>query len=152
MFNPQPHPEKKAKSKSTIAKVSNKSKYLCSDGKMVSQQFINSRLASMRREVTILKTPMRCQAYPTEQANDFDHTISQKRCKQLGKTELIWATENIAISSRFAHTCWENYASGEFEDHKNVIERMLFVKKHDPETFEKRFQRLSNYKVMIAVR
>jgi hypothetical protein len=151
MFNPQPKEEKKEKSRTAIKKVSNVNKYRCSDGHIVSQRFINSRLSSMRIRM-IMENELMCQAYPSEKANDFDHTISQKRCKQLGKTELIWSPENISISSRLAHAEWECYASGAFEEHTNVVERMLFVKARDTEMFEKRFQRLSNYKVMKALK
>ena len=147
MYNPQPKPVKAVKAKSTIKKVSAKPKFFCSNGDIVSQLNINNRLADMRKDMMIKDLLTICQAYQIE-ANDFDHTISQKRCKELNKTELIWNPDNISISSRLAHTEWENYASGEFEDHKNVVIRMKYVKLHDHEMFQKRFNRLSNYNIM----
>ena len=152
MFNPQPKPVKKPKSNNSLKKVSSKKNNKCSDGSMVSQQFINSKLSKLRKSISKKIESKRCEAYPQLEANDLDHTISQKRCKHLGKSELIWDVKNMSISSREAHIEWENFASGEFEDHNNVIKRMLFVKKHDPEMFEKRYQRLSNYKIMIALK
>jgi hypothetical protein len=139
MFNPQPKPEKKPKNKATIKKVSNVKKYRCSDGTIVSQVYINQMLSA--------NVPV----HPNWLI-DRDHTISQKRCKELNKTELIWSLDNVVYSLRDIHKEWECYASGAFEEHTNVVERMLFVKEHDPEMFEKRFQRLSNYKVMKAIR
>jgi hypothetical protein len=81
---------------------------------------------------------LRCDAYPTLQWDDHDHTISQKRCKELGKTELIGDYENIEYSSRKAHMEWESYKSGLFVKHANFDRRMAFVKEHDPEGWEKR--------------
>ena len=81
-------------------------------------------------------------------AIEIDHTIAKARCKQLGKTELIWDRDNTSDSCRECHEEWERYANGAFEDHKNVVVRMKFMKIHDPERYEKRFQRLSNYKLI----
>ena len=92
-----------------------------------------------------------CQCCQQEIAVDHDHTISQARCKTLHKTELIWDSDNWSSSCRECHKEWESYKSGRFEEHKNVIQRMLFVKEHDPEGFRKRYAHLSNYKVMKAL-
>lgn len=125
--------------------TSKKIRYRCSDGTMVTQDTIDRK----RREVyRTMMERSRCSAYPWEMANDHDHTISQARCKKLGKTELIWDTNNIELTCREAHKEWESYRSGIFETHDNIIRRMLYVKKHDPENFEKRYQCLSNYRIM----
>lgn len=118
-------------------------KYYCSNGDRVSQATINRRLSQCYRK-------MGNPGFPSHR--DHDHTISQARCKQLHKTELIWDQYNIEFSERQTHTEWESYRSGSFEEHSNVIKRMLFVKKHDREGFMKRFLCLSNYKVMEAVK
>ena len=73
---------------------------------------------------------------------DHDHTISQKRCKQIGKPELIWDERNIVYSSRTAHMEWESYKDGMFAKHKNFHERMAFLKEHDIEGWEKRMMAL----------
>lgn len=70
--------------------------------------------------------------------DDHDHTISQKRCKELGKPELITNVDNFEYSCRQCHTEWESYKSGEFIKHKNFERRMAFVKLHDPEVWERR--------------
>lgn len=143
-FRPNPKPVPKEKVKKGIAKVSNKAKFTCSDGTKVSQAYINRKLSE-------IECVGQCEAYPSERAVDRDHTLAQRRCKELSKSELIWDTGNIAMSSRLAHCEWEAYKSGTFEDHANVVERMLYVKKHDPETFIKRKMCISNYKVLKAI-
>jgi len=135
-----------------MKKVSSKKKYRCSDGEMVSQAQINSRLKKAYEEIEMLCPTGICQAYNHMKADDHDHTISQKRCKELGKTELIWDIDNIEFSCREAHMEWESYKSGYFEDHANVIKRMLYVKKHDTEGFEKRMIHMNNYKIMKTLR
>ena len=143
-FRPDPKPVPKEKAKKGIPKVSNKAKFTCSDGTKVSQAYINRKLSE-------IECVGMCEAYPSERAIDRDHTLAQRRCKELSKSELIWDTGNIAMSSRLAHCEWEAYKSGAFEDHANVVERMLYVKKHDPETFIKRKMCISNYKVLKAI-
>lgn len=143
-FTSYPKPVPKEKVKKGIAKVSNKAKFTCSDGTKVSQAYINRKLS----EIGCMGM---CEAYPIFPAMDKDHTIPQATCKNLHKTELIWDTANIAFSSRAAHMEWQSYAKGRFEDHANVVERMLYVKKHDPETFIKRKMCISNYKVLKAI-
>lgn len=123
------------KEKKPIRNVSSTKKFTCSDGTKVSQSQINARLAKI----------------PSKNGFDKDHTISQQRCKQLHKTELIWDIENIEYSTRQIHEEWERYHSGIFEEHKNVIKRMRYVKKHDPEMFKKRLDRISNYKILKAL-
>lgn len=138
----QPGPDPKVKRKRKIT-------YKCSDGTRVGQDQIDRRLTKLYAN---MPTQKRCSAYPLQMANDHDHTISQARCKQLGKTELIWDPDNIEFSSRISHMEWESYRSGKFEEHQNVIRRMKYVKMHDPEGFEKRYQHLSNYRIMKALK
>lgn len=137
---PNLKPETKKKRKIT---------YKCSDGTRVTQDQIDRRRTKLYANMPTMK---RCAAYPHLMANDHDHTISQARCKTLGKTELIWDPDNVEFSSRIAHKEWESYRGKDFEDHQNVVRRMLFVRKHDPEGFEKRYQQLSNYRIMKALK
>ena len=137
---PCPKPETKKKRKIT---------YKCSDGTRVTQDQIDRKRTKLYAN---MPTMQRCAAYPDLMANEHDHTISQFRCKQLGKTELIWDPDNVEFSSRIAHNEWESYRGKDFEDHQNVVRRMKYVKKHDPEGFEKRYQQLSNYRIMKALK
>lgn len=127
-------------------------KYHCSNGERVSQATIDKRRKEAYEKMAQEHSIAICGAYPDRLAKDHDHTISQARCKQLRKAELIWDTDNIEFSSREAHESWESYKSGIFEEHANVIRRMLFMKKHDPERFEKRMQCLSDYKLIKTLR
>lgn len=138
MFKPDPKVKKKRSPT-----------YKCSDGTRVTQSQIQTRLSNVYK---IMEIQHNCTAYPNLQANDHDHTISQARCKQLHKTELIWDINNIEFSSRLAHNEWESYKSGEFEEHENCYSRMIFTKKHDQERFEKRMQNLSDYQLIKRLR
>lgn len=80
---------------------------------------------------------------PPHTAHDLDHTISQKRCKELKKTELIWTEGNWSWSNREAHISWESYQvidrPPEFQYHQNFKKRMTFVAMHDYNGFMARF-------------
>ncbi len=60
-----------------------------------------------------------------------DHSISQKRCKELGKPELIYNLDNFEYSCANCHAAWEGFKSGEFRKHRNFESRMAFMKIHD---------------------
>ena len=115
--------------------------YLTSTGERITQTQINSRLAKMRNSMMHYYI---CQCCWVNQANDHDHTISQKRCKELHKTELIWDEANISFSCRGCHIIYENFKTGGFQLHKNWLKRILFIKLHDNETYMKRFYYLSD--------
>ncbi len=72
--------------------------------------------------------------------DDHDHTIAQKRCKEIGKPELIINVDNFEYSCRQCHIEWESYKSGEFRHHKNFARRMAFMKEHDYEGYVKRME------------
>lgn len=116
------------------------------------QSTINKKLSDLKKQWSIDDPYPVCECCESAPATDMDHSISQKRCKELGKYELIWDKENISRSCRSCHTTWESYKSGIFEDHANVIDRMKFVCKHDLETFEKRMQAMNNYEIMCFLR
>ena len=109
-----------------------------SDGTWIDSNNIRSKTkASYRRQER--EDPVEyCECCGAALADDHDHTISQKRCKELKKTELIWDPENWSRSCRRCHSEWESYKSGKFRNHKNYVKRMWFMKKHDPEGYRKR--------------
>ena len=109
-----------------------------SDGKRYSETMIRARYAKALKEKHQGNGPPMCEAYPNERAIHNDHTISQKRCKQLHKTELIWNPDNFVSSSARAHTEWEAIKGGEWIHHANCEQRLAFLKEHDPEGFESR--------------
>jgi len=148
MFRPYPKPEKKAKAKATkIKNVSNKRVHICSNGEVISQQQINDRLKKAY-QAKAQNATMICAGCGQSLADDNDHTISQKRCKQLHKTELIYDPENFEHSCRQCHVEWEQYKSGYFEEHNNAVKRMKYLKEHDTESFNKRIAYVSKSNIL----
>lgn len=74
------------------------------------------------------------------QAVHNDHTIPKARCKHIRKAELIYAEDNFVDSCEICHQQWESYQSGDWLNHKNCEERLRFLKKHDPEGYQKRVE------------
>lgn len=113
----------------------------CSDGTYVTGSQINRNYVKSKKEKYsgISYTPM-CEACEIERGNDNDHTIAQARCKIIHKTELIWHKGNYVWSCRKCHHQWENFKSGEWVHHKNVEQRLAFLKEHDPEGYTIRIE------------
>lgn len=109
--------------------------YTTSTGEKLTQKQINSRLSSTYKGMMLKYI---CEGCGSSEAVDHDHTISQKRCKELHMTEKIWDEENISFSCRACHHQWESYKSGAFSNHLNCEKRMLYVAAHDREGFIKR--------------
>lgn len=114
--------------------------YTCTNGERITEGNIRRRYAKAIREKHSGNGIPMCEAYPGERAVHNDHTISQKRCKQIHKTELIWNPENFVSSSARAHTEWEAIKGGEWIHHANVEQRLQFLKEHDPEGFNVRIE------------
>jgi len=106
-----------------------------SDGTSWTQSQIRTKLSKAYKGL-VLK--YRCEGCMNAVAQDHDHTISQSRCKQIHKTELIIDRENIEFSCRECHDQWEGYKSGKFANHANAVKRMLYTKIHDAEGYMKR--------------
>lgn len=127
--------------KSTIPNKTKSSKitkkFKTSNGEKVSQNQIESR-RSKAYERNTKPSEVMCQCCGKRLAQHRDHSISQARCKQLHKTELIWDPKNWSLSCAKSHHEWESYKSGDFKKHKNYSIRMNFVKLHDPEGYRKR--------------
>lgn len=109
--------------------------YLTVDGERVSQRVINSRLSATYKGMMLKYV---CEGCGIRNAQDHDHTISQKRCKELHKTELIWTEGNICFSCRQCHEEWEGYKSGAFEHHLNAKKRLTYTAIFDDEGIRKR--------------
>ena len=67
------------------------------------------------------------------------HTISRNRCKQIGKSELIYDKNNIEIecfgTSTSCHDIWEGAAMKYKMKLDNFDKKMLFIEQHDTERF-----------------
>lgn len=109
--------------------------YQCSNGERVTQSTID-RLYRQSKKGS--RHSFICESCLSSPSQDCSHTISQKRCKEIGKTELIWDEDNWSWDCRKCHEAWESYKSGEFRYHKNYDRRMAFIEKHDSEGYQKR--------------
>ena len=109
-----------------------------SDGSWMDSKNIRSKLKASYRSQERDDPVGLCECCNSSPADDHDHTISQSRCKQLHKAELIWDRDNWSRSCRDCHHEWESYKSGKFRKHKNYVKRMWFIRKHDPEGYRKR--------------
>lgn len=112
--------------------------YHTSTGERVTQGQIDARLKKSYRQnesdYVCQSRGVNCQTSPC----DHDHSISQKRCKELHKAELIYDPENWVISCRACHSEHESWKSGLNQLHKNYTKRMEYMKKHDPEGYRAR--------------
>lgn len=114
------------------------SKAYLSDGSWIDTKNIRIKLKTAYRAQEREDPVVSCECCGISPADDHDHTISQARCKQLKKAELIWDKENWSRSCRKCHMDWESYKSGRFRQHRNYIQRMWFMREHDPEGYRKR--------------
>jgi len=135
------------KKKFSIRKISPQERYRCSDGSLVSQVQINRKYAECIDKIALDRPPICEGTGRGDLPVSFSHTISRVRCKQIGKTELIWDAENIEIESFHerssnpfgAHNIWED---GSLEQKKGLInfsKKMSFIKKHDMELYKEKF-------------
>ncbi len=163
VFRPRPKPIKEEKKKSPgqwvngcfvssfEIKLSEKpkkkkgpKKYRTSEGELVSDGVIQKR-KSKAYEESPKPNDVMCQCCGNERAVDHDHTISERRCKILQISDLIYTEANWSLSCRTCHAFeWESYKSGLFQHHNNVVERMLFMKIHDIEGFRKRMNYITD--------
>jgi hypothetical protein len=118
--------------------MANKSE--CSDGEMITQDQIDRRLAKCHREMYIGEPHPICGCGCGERAVDNDHTIAKARCKVIRKAELIYDPDNNVPSCRKAHKEWENVKGLKWVDHANVLSRLMYLKKHDPEGYRYRME------------
>lgn len=102
------------------------------------QSTINAKLSKAYKEKHSGAGIVLCECCGIERATDNDHSIAQRRCKEIGKVELIWDAENFVSSCRKCHMEWESYKSGEFRKHLNYDKRMNYLFNHDKQSYMKR--------------
>lgn len=116
--------------------------FLCSSGNKVTQAEITRfrnhayHVQAMSRPVTTCEgcgKPATCRA----------HIIAQARCKQIGKTELIWHTGNFFPSCYDCNSAIENPKGNDWQQLKNISYCLSFIEKHDKELFAKFESRLA---------
>jgi hypothetical protein len=114
--------------------------YYCSDGSRVSEATIQRRYSASLKEKHEGSSSKVCECCRQRQAIHNDHTIAKARCKVIHKTELIWHPHNYVSSCEQCHREWENFKSGDWTLHFNIVERLFFLKEHDPEGFAVRVE------------
>lgn len=135
----------KVKRASKLKSVSADKRYRCSDGSMVSQAEIKCQLLIVKDKIKETRLPV-CQGTGrTGVPLSFSHIISQARCKELGKTELIWSEDNIELEEfeaptsnpTAAHNIWEVGTIEKKLTLLNIERKLEYIAQHDPETFIK---------------
>jgi len=118
--------------------------YLTSTGERLNQRQINSRLSREKKGFIERYVCESCDI-SSRRIVHWSHTISQKRCKELHKTELIWDEGNGSWDCQeHCHIEWESYKSGVFQEHFNMVRRMAFIAQHDLEGFKKRLNYITD--------
>ncbi|HEU5289546.1 MAG TPA: hypothetical protein VFU05_02810 [Cyclobacteriaceae bacterium] len=128
----------KAKSKAPRKTISKNPKdwsntFLCSDGTRVTQATINDNL---RRHYAVNGKNVVCDGC-RKATTGHAHIISQARCKQIGKTELIWHRMNWFYGCNECNAAIENPKGGAWKGLLNIRKCLSFIKEHDPELYAK---------------
>lgn len=115
-------------------------KTLCSNGERISDATAQRRYSEMLKEKYQGFTRIICGGCREVFSVHNDHTIAKARCKVIHKTELIYHPDNIVRSCQRCHDQWESMKSGDWLNHKNVEQRLAFLKEHDSEGFKIRIE------------
>jgi len=107
--------------------------YYCSDGARVTQATIDKNLSRAYRDRYEGEPHPRCEETGVA-AECSSHIISQKRCKELHMTELIWNPINFFPATHNVNSRWESNDT----TLRNYNEYMDVVRKFDPIGYEKR--------------
>jgi len=95
-------------------------KYLCSDGSKVTQAQIDNKRSEAYRNRYSDNPAIWCDGCG-QRCQCSAHIISQARCKQIGKTELIWTHENFFPSCFKCNAAIENPKGQEWKSLKNLL-------------------------------
>lgn len=139
-------PEKKK----TLSYLSKTNKYKCSDGTLVTKKEILERYRKVCDEITNEREGICEGTGSNEFPLSFSHTISRARCQELGKTELVWSKDNIEVEGmespcskpKAAHNIWADAPWPEKMNLLNIQRKLNFIKKHDPEQYQKIYFKL----------
>lgn len=129
------------KPKNRINPISSKNTYRCSDGTLVTQSEITAHYRIIQDHISNIRDAV-CQGTGRRDLPlSFSHTISRARCKELGKSELIWDENNIEVESMgasdSAHYIWEH---GNLEMKKTLLnfkKKLEYIELHDQQTYQK---------------
>lgn len=113
--------------------------FLCSDGTRVTQAEINERRAEAYDKAYPgwREKPKTCHGCWKRKQQGFAHIIAQARCKQLGKTELIWYPGNFFPADIQCNSAIESPNGKNWKVLLNIEPCLAFIKEHDQELFTK---------------
>lgn len=105
------------------------------------QAVINRKLHAVYEEIDSEREPVCSGCLRNDKPLSHSHTISQKRCKEIGKPELIYDKNNIELEcfgdSSCCHDAW---ASGNIEKQiglENFFKKLRYIKKNDTGQYTK---------------
>lgn len=111
--------------------------FLCSDGTKVTQKEIDhNRSAAYKVKYRDNPHPID-EGFREKRAQCTAHIISQARCKQIGKTELIWDIDNMFPATFESNQAIENPKGEAWKKLHNITQCLAFIEKHDPILFAK---------------
>lgn len=108
--------------------------FLCSDGTRVTQAQIDQKYSGHRAK---LRHRTICQGCGKEPAVCNAHIIAKARCKKIGKTELIWNSDNMFQSCFKCNAAIETPKGHEWKRLKNIDTCIQFIYEHDKELYFK---------------
>lgn len=91
-----------------VIKKYDKNMYDCSNGEKVSETTIDRRRSEAYKKTYGTQPIQTCQGCGKVRAQGSSHIISQKRCKHLHKTELIWTRFNFFPACHNCNSRWES--------------------------------------------
>jgi hypothetical protein len=133
------------KKKFSIKKISSKKKYRCSDGSIVSEITIKRKYAEVCDKIDTTREPVCQGSNRGDVPLSHSHTISRARCKEIGKTELIWDPNNIELEGfeeptsnpTKSHNIWEVGSWDKKSNLLNFNRKLKIIKREDPEQYRK---------------
>lgn len=117
-------------------RTKSRNKYECSDGERVTQRQIDRNRSEAYRKDYEENPSMWCEGCG-QLAQCHAHIIPQARCKQIRKTELIWAKSNFFRSCFKCNSAIENPKGQAWRDLKNIEKYLIFMIHNDRELFNK---------------
>lgn len=119
-----------------IKKIGTTNTWICSNGERVTQAEINQRRdASYKRKYT-KGNSLKCEGCGAD-ATCSCHIIPQARCKQIGKTELIWDEVNYFPGCFDCNLAIENPKGEEWKQLKNKEQCLSVIENNDHELYQK---------------
>lgn len=127
-------------------------KYKCSDGNLITQSQINSRYAQVCQLIDLAREPVCESCGRGDKPLSHSHTISRKRLKELGLSDLIYDEVGLILecyeeptsNPTACHNIWEVAPLKEKMKLKTWEQKLAYIKEYDQETYKKIVFELEN--------